>query len=375
MRHPEGGPRSRTQPGLEQLEVERSRAFTMPFPEAGALRRILDTLSESVATFDLDGRLTFVNRRGRELLGVSEADVTELILSDLYPEREAERLVDPILPRLFESGHWSGNATLKTRSGHEVGSRQTFVALDDGFALIADTVDDRMQVAKSAEARLLANRREHVAAMALGIAHDWNNVIGPIMAFAELALAKLSEPRTVRRSLERILETAQKARLLAERLRKLGRGDPERTVVDLVPIVRQVAGWLSVTRPDLSIAVEIDEGRRTSVRGDSLALLQVVTNLGLNAVESLPDRPGVVRFHLSATTNPPTVRLSVRDDGNGIDAPTLERLYEPFFTTKPEGSGLGLAVTRDIVTAHGGTIVVESPPSGGAVATVELPAI
>jgi len=111
------------------------------------------------------------------------------------------------------------------------------------------------------------------------------------------------------------------------------------------------------------------------VAGDRVQLQQVMLNLILNAAEAMSgNSPGVHRLHIRTMLHQGRVRASVGDQGHGLPA-DVERLFQPFYTTKPKGLGLGLAICRSIITVHHGRLWAEPGPEGGAVFYFELPAV
>jgi C4-dicarboxylate-specific signal transduction histidine kinase len=109
------------------------------------------------------------------------------------------------------------------------------------------------------------------------------------------------------------------------------------------------------------------------VTGDRIQLLQVLLNLILNAADAMAaNAPGARRLYISTQVNQDTVRVAVRDEGPGL-AENVDALFEPFYTTKPQGLGMGLAICRSIIEAHGGRLWAENHPEKGAVICFEIP--
>jgi signal transduction histidine kinase len=204
--------------------------------------------------------------------------------------------------------------------------------------------------------------------------------MGPIAAYADLAATLVTPGSPIQRYLNQILRAAVRCSSLSTRLSDLSRDrEPELTIVDMAEIAREIAGWLKVTRPDSSIEFSSDVVAAT-VEGDPVQLHQVVMNLAKNGVEALSDRAGSVSVRIDhadpvGAPLPPGsyLRLQVRDDGRGIEPTIQQRVFDPFFSTRPHGSGLGLAVTRTIVRDHNGFIQIERAQPRGTIATVHLP--
>jgi signal transduction histidine kinase len=214
--------------------------------------------------------------------------------------------------------------------------------------------------------------------MSMGFVHDLNNILGPIVAYAELAATTIAPGGKTARYIEQITRAAERGRALATRWAELARDrEPKRSLVDMAEIAREIVGWLRVTRPDLRIELSCDE-IVTTVVGDPVQLHQVVLNLAQNGAEALSDRAGSLTIRIDhakpdEATSGHYLRLEVRDDGRGIDEGIEARIFDPFFSTRTEGSGLGLNVSRAIVLAHNGVIRLERSSPKGTTATVFLP--
>ncbi len=345
------------------------------------LSEVLDALPDIIATFDRDGRLLCMNTAGIDRLGYTAHKLRGLLLTDLYPEPDAERVVVGPLQEAITRGSWSGIAPLVAADASRIKTQQRWVAhrADKGrtlrFTLVARPVQDASDIE-------LRNRREGLVATSLGLVHDMNNCLGPISAYADLASAVVETDSPAQRYFEQILRAAARCSALAARLSDLARArQPELTSVDIAEIARETVSWLKVSRPDLKIELSSTD-LSTKVFGDPVQLHQVVMNLARNGVEALSDRAGSVSIRMDhadpeRATLPAGsyLRLEVRDDGRGIDDETQAHIFEPFFSTRPEGSGLGLAVSRDIVQAHQGILKIEPAIPKGTLAVVYLPLV
>jgi len=139
-------------------------------------------------------------------------------------------------------------------------------------------------------------------------------------------------------------------------------------VKDAVQLVASEA-----SRRRASLEVVLPQGL-PPVDGDAVLLLQLLLNLLLNALDAIEAQPpGKRRVSVRAVQNAGTLELSVRDSGPGLSQAARDSLFQPFFTTKPKGLGMGLAICQSIAEAHQGTVVAESGPEGGAVFRLTLP--
>lgn len=232
-------------------------------------------------------------------------------------------------------------------------------------------------------------KMEAIGTLAGGIAHDFNNIIATMLGNAELARRSLDHEHAALQSIDEIVKAGRRARDLVRQILTFSR----RQVTDMTPfalesLVHEVVQMLSANLP-AKIHIEVNAAADAPlIRADSTQMMQVLMNLGTNAIHAMRGHGGTLHFavesvvsSLLAPAGPghrvqPAVRLTVRDSGPGMDQATLDRMYEPFFTTKPlgEGTGLGLAVVHGIVKFHGGLIDVSSKPGRGTSFTIDLPA-
>jgi signal transduction histidine kinase len=213
------------------------------------------------------------------------------------------------------------------------------------------------------------------------IAHEINQPLGAIRVNAEAALQMLSvrSPDTVKvgEALEDVISEAQRAGTVIGRLRNLmKKGERRSEAVDINDLVESSAVMLGAEFLARGVAARIDkEASDASVVGDPIQLQQVILNLVMNAVEAMAATETTQRVVTVATRKTGTgdVEVEVRDRGPGIPFVSRDRLFEPFYTTKENGLGLGLAICSTILAAHGGTLSVANGEGGGAVATFRLP--
>jgi C4-dicarboxylate-specific signal transduction histidine kinase len=216
--------------------------------------------------------------------------------------------------------------------------------------------------------------------LAASISHEINQPLGAILANAEAGEMLLASTNgqfaEVRQILQDIRRDDQRASEVVQRVRRLaGRREIELKPVDVNGVVETVSGLLRHDARRHGIAVEKDLGRDLpEARGDEVALQQVLINLALNGMEAMDDL-SADRRRLTVRTRSVGDRITVRvsDSGKGIAEADRSSLFTSFFTTKPNGVGLGLAICRSIVEAHGGRIDASNPPDGGAAFEFTLP--
>jgi nitrogen-specific signal transduction histidine kinase/ActR/RegA family two-component response regulator len=233
-----------------------------------------------------------------------------------------------------------------------------------------------------------AQKMEAIGTLAGGIAHDYNNVLGAVMANAALAQVELSADHPASEPLRQIGKAGDRARALVRQILAFSRRQPQELRRQaLRPLIEEAVGFLRGMLPSRAqLEVKLaDEPMIALVDGTQIE--QVLINLCTNAWHSLRGSSGHILIELDAVGREDDsaiplrfaanrfARLRVTDNGCGMDEATRERIFEPFFTTKPrgQGTGLGLAVAHGIVAEHRGAMSVRSTPDKGSTFSVLLP--
>jgi len=241
------------------------------------------------------------------------------------------------------------------------------------------------------EARLQHSQRlESLGVLSGGIAHDFNNILTAILGSSELALLDLPEDSSARRRVEDVVQAVDRAaELVNQLLVYAGKAPSKANPLDLSRVVEEMRQLLALAVSEtLRFEMRLDPGL-PPVKGDAAQIRQLVMNLVTNAAEALEDYEGCVELEtgVRVASEPelaaavvgsdcppgPMVYLRVRDDGVGIDASQVTRIFEPFYSTKFVGRGLGLSAVFGIVSTHGGALLIESALGKGSTFTVLLP--
>ena len=362
------------------------------------LQRALDATGLCLWDFDVVSGDVFLSESWSSRLGGPHAatHTTFAALAGLVPEEERPALMDALIEALKSDGvdyrveHrvrrvdgsylWNlgeGKVVARDALGRAVrmvGTNRDITANKQAQALLANL-----------EAQLRESQKmEAIGTFAAGIAHDFNNILGAVLGNLALARDDVGTGHPAQRCLDQIEKAALRARTLVRQILLFGRHEPQQLVNrSLRPIVEESIDLLRASLP-VSAALRTEYGEQP-MRAliDTTQIQQVIFNLCTNAWHALPNGRGTIvvsvsRRERSISADTPSsnfVVLCVRDDGCGMDDATLQRIFDPFFTTKQvgQGTGLGLSVVHGIVSAHGGTIDVESSLGNGSVFRICLP--
>ena len=234
-------------------------------------------------------------------------------------------------------------------------------------------------------------KMEAIGTLTSGIAHDLNNILAAIMGFTEMALLETSKRTKQHYRLEQVLEAGQRLKDLVQQILAFNSPHPlEKQVVRVSDVIRDA---LKLIRASLPSTIEIQEHFESlngAVLADPTQIHQIVMNLSSNAAHAMNDNGGVLKVSVGEgylnSNKPilfpdakegPCVKLSVSDTGAGMDKSTVERIFDPYYTTKDKsiGTGLGLATVHGIVKSFGGSIDVASRPGKGSTFDVFLPKV
>jgi two-component system nitrogen regulation sensor histidine kinase GlnL len=347
---------------------------------------VLASLEDGVIVLDAGGRVVDMNPAAEALTGISAAQSAGQDLGELMGTGRANGwIVEQVRGTL-------ARGVARRRSEGPLSARAAEVPVSaacspihgtDGQVSGAVLVLHDLTLQRTLEAATgRADRLTALGAVAQGLAHEIRNPLGGIKGAAQLLRGALTDPEHARctdiiiREVERLDGLVEQLRELTQRRRpKVQPVNIHRVLTDVLTLQRQTPEWGAIT-----LRVEFDPSL-PAVLGDPSQLTQLFLNLVRNAVEALAARGELLvatriehRFHIRRDGGRgQLLAVLIEDTGPGVPDEHLQHLFAPFFSTKTRGSGLGLAVCHRIVTEHGGTIVYEGRPGGGARFRVTLP--
>ncbi|MCB9830954.1 MAG: PAS domain S-box protein [Planctomycetes bacterium] len=334
---------------------------------------------------DLEGDIHYVNPAFEQITGYAPDDIIGRNMRFLKSGMHSAAFYADLWRTIRAGEVWRGRITNRRRNGEFYEEHQTISPVRDGQGRITHYVAIKRDVSgETRQERELArkSRLETVGRFAGGVAHDFNNILTAILGAANLAEIALDDPATreedIRQQLRQIADSAQDAGDLTRQLLVFARQERGETrVIDLVRVTERTLGILEhLIRPEVTLVFERPDAP-VPVLGDRSGIQQVLLNLVANGQEAMP-QGGRLELGLGIVHGDQgreQALILVRDQGIGMDDCVRDRIFEPFFSTKPvhTGAGLGLSNVHGIVSEMGGRIVVDSRPGEGTEFRLLLP--
>ena len=415
---------------VDELELRHAyqKAASGLREQAERVTQAVELSQDAISLLDANNRFAYANRACAMLYGHPVEELLGQPLDLLYDPEGRQRLQDEVLPVLRNNGAWHGTSTARHRTGTPIEQEVSLAALPDGgIVRVARDVTAR-NAAQRTRRRLRAElhqaqKLESVGRLAGGIAHDFNNVLAAIAGYAGFLVDDLAPDSAEADYARQIATAAERGKTLVQQILSFSRRDSlTMTAIDISEVVSETAGLLGAAMPrDLALECELPE-TLLRVRGNESALGRAVMNLATNARDAVAETDtALVRIAVTRRDGPldevgaegsggarteanselegvgpvqlltladgrhqmrigqfdhpgGTIEVSVADDGCGIAPEKLERVLEPFYTTKTvgKGTGLGLSAVSGIALSHGGGLTITTGVGRGTVVTLHL---
>ncbi|MBN2463536.1 MAG: response regulator, partial [Dehalococcoidia bacterium] len=350
----------------------------------------LDEMEEAYYEVDLAGNFTFFSDALCRQLGYTREEIMGMSYKVYIPRENAKKVLEAYnhVYRTGEPLKSFASAQIK-KDGTRVFTEDSIFPLRNengeviGFRGISRDVtgfkraeEERRQLEQKAQ---FASRLASVGELASGVAHEINNPLTAVIGYAHLLLERKDVPEDIRRDVEVINEGAQRVAGIIKKLLVFARQTkPERTYVDINEIISTTLELraYSLQSNNVKVVLQFDPDLPLTV-ADPGQLQQVFLNLIINAETEVKLAHGGGKMAIKTEQINNTIRVSFKDNGLGIAKENLERIFNPFFTTRRvgQGTGLGLSVCHGIITGHKGRIWAESQLGKGATFIVELPIV
>lgn len=365
-------------------EAQRDASESARLAEAERHEMTLRCIADGVVATDVEGRIIVMNRVAEEMSGWTIQEALGHPLSEVFPlvsPSSKEPLTD-MVALVMEHGRLPDDvprAMLGSRDGSERLLAATAAAIRDRESRVVGTVFAFRDVTEQARLELEAIRAqklESLGVLAGGIAHDFNNILTGVLGNISLCRTLLTTTDALQEPLTEAEKAVVRARNLTMQLLTFARGGmPVKKIVDIRDLVVESATFVlrgSRSRCEFDLPEDL-----WPVEVDPSQISQVIHNLVLNADQAMPDGGTITiraRNITAKSGRERAVRISVQDLGVGIPETLIDRVFDPYFTTKPKGIGLGLATSFSIMRHHGGTLTVESRVGVGSTFHITLPA-
>ena len=374
-------------------EIERKRFEEDLAAEKERLAVTLRSIGDGFITIDSEGRVLMMNAVAEKHTGWPSENALGQPLHQVFHilDERTRKPSQATLQRIIETGSITGaqsHSLLISREGGERVIETSASPIRDrqnrtnGVVLVFRDITEKQRME---EERRKAEKLESLGVAAGGIAHDFNNLLTAIMGNISLALLTMDPDDEMTPRLTAAKKASLRAQELAGQLLTFAKGGaPVKKTASIAQLIRDTVTFTlrgtnirhEFQAPDNLWAAEIDAGQ----------ISQVIGNMAVNAEQAMPVG-GTLRLSCEnveingETTGEPAslqpgryVKISVRDEGVGIAAEHVKKIFDPYFSTKPKGSGLGLATSYSIVNGHDGLITVDSAPGSGASFHIYLPA-
>jgi len=341
-------------------------------------RNLFESASDAIVTLDANGRFTTVNHAAESISGYSREELVGQWFAPMIPDDDLPKTLAH-----FQMALSGDTGLFETRFFRKDGEARTIQVTysspqrdEEVLCLIRDVTDQKL----IQEQLIQSEKMSAIGQLVSGVAHELNNPLAGIAAFAQLLLAEKRASADQRQSIETIYAESRRASRIVQNLLTFAR--QHQAEKGATSIHRVIDDTLELRMYELRVrGIEVRREYDETIpdtMADAHQLQQVFLNMFTNAEHAMEQvqRPShlltVRTRHLGDT-----IRIEIEDTGSGIPANLLERIFNPFFTTKPtgRGTGLGLSISLGIVREHEGRIWAENPPGGGARFVIVLPVI
>jgi PAS domain S-box-containing protein len=358
---------------------------------------ILDSVADGIYGVDVDGNSTFVNRAMEEITGWKKDELIGRNQGELL--RHTDDGTHPVGQGGYppsdalnaEQAYYVDDDLLQCRNGRTIPVEYCRTPiLDDhgkvnGAVVVFRDITARKKAAEEARQRQIemahVARLSTMGEMASGIAHELNQPLAAIVNYTKGSIRMLrsagkENSEALIEVMERVSSQAERAGEIIRQLRRFIRKEqPERKQVDINRLIVDLVNFLQpeFRKAGVLLKLQLQEGL-PNLWAHDIQLEQVLLNLIRNAIEAMYDVPEQKRrLTIGTAENDGVVNIVVEDSGHGIDKTMLDEIFEPFVTTKKQGMGLGLSISRGIIESHGGQLTLDSMVEGGTRMLVSLP--
>ena len=375
--------------GQIALAIDRKRAEE----ERVRLATAIENAAEGVLIMDEKGSIQYANPAFETITGYSLEESKGKISRILKSGKKGAKYNKEIWDKISNGEIWNGYISSKKKNNSSYEEEITISPIRDEGGKIINYVAIRRDVTEQkrlADQLRQSQKMEAIGTLAGGIAHDFNNIIGAISGYTELTMDDVTNENSLR-NLQQVLKASHRAKDLVQQILAFSRlTEQEWKPLQICSIVKET---LKLLRASLPATIEIRQDIQSNsslILADPIQIHSLMMNLSTNAHHAMLEKDGILEVTLKEVeigaemallhqelAPGKYIRLSVSDTGTGINPEIMDRIFDPYFTTKEvgEGSGMGLALVHGIVKNHHGEITVESELGKGTIFSVFLPVI
>ncbi|MGM0380921.1 MAG: ATP-binding protein [bacterium] len=342
----------------------------------GYVDNLLANLPVGVIDIDIDSKNVFLNQTAQEILKIDGEGINyDHFLNQLEENMQAEELHQFISRQFSRPGEEVARVEVKTDDASPRHLSVSSTAIEDingketGLLFVLTDITEQHLLNKQ------VNRQERLAALgelASSLAHEIKNPLTSIIGFAQLIPQRSEDQEFIEKMARIVGKESERLNSLVENLLSFGRPQVgNRLEVELDGLIEDITILTGKKLEKKNVDLSIDISDDLVVYGDPVKLKQIFLNLVLNSIDAMPDGG---QLEINGERNNDYSTINVKDNGVGMNDEEINKIFNPFFTTKEEGTGLGLAITHRIIEEHGGEIKVASEPGEGTEMTVKLPA-
>ncbi len=360
--------------------------------EISVLFQAIEQAGDGILIFNPDGTIKYVNTVFERISSYRRIELMGKSFETLPFDDTSENEMHKLRLRVRSGQPWRGKLSMTRKDGMKITlelSVKPVIDEDDKLSnIIANCKDITYELMRD-EQQKRTQRLEAVGRLTGGIAHDFNNILSAIIGYSELAGDDMDPESEAAESIMEVLASAGRAKEMIAHLLAFSRQEESKTeVIELADHVRESVRFLRSYIPrSIKVVENITDGQTTMIAVPG-QIHQIIINLGTNASHALSREDAMIRIDLNQVNlssdmmksfpeleQSQYLKVSVTDNGTGIDPSILEKIYDPYFTTKApnEGTGLGLSVVYSIVEYHKGAIRIESELGVGTTFHIYLP--
>jgi PAS domain S-box-containing protein len=359
--------------------------------ELRRLAIVIENASESIIITDNNGNIQYINPAFEKITGYNKEEVKGKNPGILKSGKHDRIFYRELWDTITEGNVWKGNIINKKKNGTLYESEASISPINDDTGKITNYVMVKRDITqeKRLENQLRqAQKMEAIGNLAGGIAHDFNNILGAIIGFTEITLAEFPDNNLIQKNLQTVLKAGNRAKELIEQILTFSRHtENRRSLIRISTVIKEA---VKLMRASIPTTIEIRQNIKAEtsvILADPTQIHQILINLCTNAAYAMKENGGIMEISLenfdfdgkdmeiyNGLKPGPYVKLTVKDTGRGMEKKIVDRIFEPYFTTKKpgEGTGMGLAVVHGIIKSHGGEIVVDTRPGIGTVFNIYL---